>query len=87
MRTRRLNARLRARLGKVLGTRPHPATTTYDSNAKVLAARQHVLLSLVARWIAIRLTKEWQRAARVSGPMLLPCTAELRSSALYRQLK
>jgi hypothetical protein len=26
-------------------------------------------------------------SARVSGPMYLPCTAKLRSSALYRQVK
>ena len=40
-------------------------------------------------------TKEWQQktrrmaanSARVSGPMYLPCTVKLRSSALYRQVK
>jgi hypothetical protein len=44
MRTRRLHARLCARLGKVFGARPHPATITY--NAKASAARQLFLQSL-----------------------------------------
>jgi len=43
MRTSRLNARLCARLGKVFGARPHPATITYNAKASVLAVRQHVL--------------------------------------------
>jgi hypothetical protein len=46
MRTRRLNARLCARLGKVFGARPRPAAITYNAKASVLAARQHVLQSL-----------------------------------------
>ena len=66
MRTRRLHARLFARLGKVFGARPHPATITYNAKASVLAARQHALQSLATRWIAARLTREWQPKARVS---------------------
>jgi hypothetical protein len=47
MRKRRLNARLCARLGKVLGApTPHPAKITYNAKASVLAARQHALQSL-----------------------------------------
>jgi hypothetical protein len=64
MRTRRLNARLCARFGKVFGARPHPATITYNAKASVLAARQHVLKSLVTRWISTLLTKEWQPTAQ-----------------------
>jgi hypothetical protein len=64
MRTRRLNARFCARSGKVFGARPNPATITYNAKASVLAARQHVLQSLVTRWVGTRLTKEWQPKAR-----------------------
>jgi hypothetical protein len=66
MRTRRLHARLCASLVKVFGARPNLATITYNAKASVLAARQHGLQSLVARWIATRLTKEWQAKARAS---------------------
>jgi hypothetical protein len=84
IRKRRLHARLCARLGKVFDARPHPATITYNAKASVLAALQYVLLSLVKRWIATRFAAN---SARVSGPMHLPSTAKLRSSALYRQVK
>jgi hypothetical protein len=47
MRTRRLHARLCARLGKVFGARTHPATVIYNATASELAARQHILLSLL----------------------------------------
>jgi hypothetical protein len=43
MRTRRLHARLCARLGKAFGARPHPATITYNVEASEQAARQRVL--------------------------------------------
>jgi hypothetical protein len=49
MRTKRLHTRLCARLGKVFGARPHPATVTYNAKASVLAARQHTLKLLVTR--------------------------------------
>jgi hypothetical protein len=45
MRTRRLHARLCARLGKAFGARPHPAKNTYNAKASELAARQMVLFS------------------------------------------
>ena len=45
MRTRRLHARLCARLGKAFGARPHPAIITYNAKASELAARQMVLFS------------------------------------------
>ena len=44
MRTRRLHARLCARLGKAFGAGPNPATITYNAKASELAARQRVLL-------------------------------------------
>jgi hypothetical protein len=66
MRTRRLHGSLCARLRKVAGVRPNPATFTYNAKASVLAARQNVLQSFVTPWIATRLTKEWQPTARVS---------------------
>jgi hypothetical protein len=91
MRTRRLNARLCARLGKVFDARPNPATITYNAKALVLAARQHVLLSLVTRWIAARLTKKWQPTARASlvrcicpaqrNSVAAPCIANLNEKA------
>jgi hypothetical protein len=37
MRTRRLNARLCARLGKVFGAHPHPATITYELSEQARA--------------------------------------------------
>jgi hypothetical protein len=80
MRKRRLNARLCARLGKVFGARPHPATITYNAKALVLAARQHVLQSLATRWIATRLTKEWQPTARTSLVRCI-CPAQKNSVA------
>ena len=43
MRTRRLHARLCARLGKAFGARPHPATITCNAKASELAARQLAL--------------------------------------------
>jgi hypothetical protein len=43
MRTRRLHERLCARLGKVFGARPHPATITYNAGTSELAARQRVV--------------------------------------------
>ena len=44
----------------------HSATITYNAKASVLAACQHVLLSLVTRYIATRLTKERQPTSRAS---------------------
>jgi hypothetical protein len=49
MRTRRLHARLCARLGKVFGTRPNPATITYNAKAPELAARQRALFCVMMR--------------------------------------
>jgi hypothetical protein len=43
MRTRQLHARLCARLEKVFGARPNPATITYNAKAPKLAARQRIL--------------------------------------------
>jgi hypothetical protein len=40
VRTRRLHARLCARLGRAFGARPNPATITYNAKASELAARQ-----------------------------------------------
>jgi hypothetical protein len=47
MRTRRLHARFCARLGKVFGVRPHPATTKYNAKASEVAARQRVLFCVM----------------------------------------
>jgi hypothetical protein len=80
MRARRLHARLFARLGKVFGARPHPAIITHNAKALVLAARQHVLRSLLTRLIATRLTKEWQSIARASLVRCI-CPAQRNSVA------
>jgi hypothetical protein len=49
MRTRRLRARLCARLGKVFDARPHPATITYNVKASELVARLRVLFCVMMR--------------------------------------
>jgi hypothetical protein len=88
MRTRRLHARSCARLGKVFGARPNPATITYNAKDSVLAARQHVLKSLVTRCIATRLTKECLPKTCASlVRCICHCTAKLRSRILYGQVK
>jgi hypothetical protein len=86
MRTRRLHARLCARLGKAFGARPNPATITYNAKAPELAARQRVLFCDMMNWDP-RHQRMAANSARVSGPMHLPCTVKLRSSVLYRQVK
>jgi hypothetical protein len=73
MRSRRLRARLCARLEKVFGARPNPATITYNAKASVLAARQHVLQSLMTRFIA---TPSLVRC-------ICQCTVKLRGSVIY----
>jgi hypothetical protein len=83
---RRLHTRLCARLGKFFGARPSPAKITYNAKASELAARKHVLQSLVARYIATRLTKEWQPKTRANLVRCI-CHCTVNSVAASRMAK
>jgi hypothetical protein len=83
MRTRRLHARLCARLGKVPPCDNHIQRENFNaSSAQTCSAINRSPMDCDPPYERMAAT-----SACVSGPMHLSCTAKLRSSALYGRVK
>jgi hypothetical protein len=82
-------------LRRSLRRAPTPCDNHIHIQRESFRARSASTCSVETRCVATRDTKECKQKTRrmaansalVSGPMHLPCTVKLRSSALYRQLK
>ena len=87
MRTRRLNARLCARLGKVFGA-PKPCDNHIQRESfSASSAPTYSVITLVMMDCGPSYERMAANSTRVSGQVHLSYTAKLRSSVLYGQVK